>query len=336
METVLDKEFGSSANICGRIPYHARKLVQQNGVKLCRYADDFIITGTSRELLENKVKPVIETFLKDRGLELSQEKTSVTHISKGFDFLGQNVRRYNLRNGGSKLLIKPSRKNIKRFLTGVRAIIKKMATCKQEVLIRKLNPMIRGWANYHRHVVSKETFSKVDYEIWIALWCWAARRHPNKGKKWISRKYFRQVKGVQRAFSCTTLNKDGDKRDLTLFRASIIPIVRHPQILPEANPFAPEWDAYFERRLSNKMHHSYTGRETLKSLKAIQKGECPQCGKPLPKRGHKGIVNHILGRLQGGKANVMNLVLLHPECHAEGHKLGFKHKLPAEVRNTSA
>jgi RNA-directed DNA polymerase len=336
LEIVLDREFSSSANICGRIPFHARKLVQQNGVKLCRYADDFIVTGTSRELLEEKVKPVIEAFLRERGLELSQEKTSVTHINKGFDFLGQNVRRYKLRNGGSKLLIKPSKKNVQRFLTGVRTTIKKMATLKQEVLIARLNPMIRGWANYHRHVVSKEVFSKIDYKIWLALWCWSKRRHPNKGRKWISRRYFRQVKGLQRAFSCTALNQDGNKQDFTLFRASTIAIVRHPQILPEANPFAPDHDAYFERRLSNKLHHSYSGRNTLKSLRVIQNGVCPECRNPLPIKGQKGIVNHIRGRLKGGKANITNLALLHKECHEEGHQFGFKYKLPAEAQNASA
>jgi len=80
-----------------------------------RYADDFIITGNSKELLEKEVKPCVEAFLDERGLQLSQEKTKLTHISEGFDFLGQNVRKY-----GGKLLIKPSAKNVKAFLDKVR------------------------------------------------------------------------------------------------------------------------------------------------------------------------------------------------------------------------
>jgi len=335
IEVMLDKEFGSSRNICQRINYHARKLVQQNGVKLSRYADDFIITGTSKELLEDNVKPAIEAYLKERGLELSQDKTSITHICDGFDFLGQNVRKYLLRNGSSKLLIKPSEKNIHTFLSGIRTIIKKMASTKQEYLISKLNPMIRGWGNYHHHVVSKLVFSKVDYEIWIALWCWAKRRHPNKGRKWISQKYFRKVKGINRAFSCIATDDEGKKRTHVLFRASSIPIVRHTQILPAANPFDLKYDAYFENRLSNKMHRNYEGRETLKSLLENQKGNCLQCGNPLPIKGKKGIVHHLKGRLKGGKSNFLNLILLHPNCHAEGYKYGFKLKLPAGVRNTS-
>ena len=125
-------------------------MVHQNGVKLCRYADDFIVTRYSKELLEVRVKPIIESFLKVRGLELSQEKTKITHSTKGFDFLGQNVRRYVLRNGGSKLLIKPSKDNIRNFLRKVREAIVQMRSYTQENVIRRLNPMIRGWANYHK------------------------------------------------------------------------------------------------------------------------------------------------------------------------------------------
>jgi len=129
-------------------------------VHLVRYADDFIITGRSKEQLEHEVLPLLEAFLHARRLEFSQEKTSITHIENGFDFLGQNVRMYN-----GKLLIKPSKKNIQSFLEKVRAIIKdhKQATIGQ--LICMLNPIIRGWARYHRHVVSKKVFASVDRAI---------------------------------------------------------------------------------------------------------------------------------------------------------------------------
>ena len=320
MEALLDREFGSSRNICGRVPYQARKLVEKNGVKLCRFADDFIVTGTSKELLRDQVKPVLEKFMQERGLELSQDKTKITPLDKGFDFLGQHVRKYELRNRKSKLLIKPSRKSVQNFLGEVRRMIKVMATWKQENVIARLNPIIRGWANYHRHVVSKEVLSQVDYKIWIALWRWAKRRHPNKGRKWISRKYFRPVKGFQRAFSCT----QKDQKLVTLFRASSIPIVRHPQIRPESNPFDPDHEAYYEMRLSKKLHKSFAGRNTLKALWTNQKGKCPECGEALPSKGPKGYIKYIQSRLKAGKANIHNLVLLHEQCHAEGYRLGFQ------------
>jgi RNA-directed DNA polymerase len=119
-------------------------------VNLVRYADDFVITGKSKELLEGEIKPLVEQFLRERGLELSPTKTVVTPVTQGFDFLGQNVRRYS--NG--KLLIKPSTKNVKRFLAGIRETIKAALGKSAADLINELNPKIRGWANYHRHVVS--------------------------------------------------------------------------------------------------------------------------------------------------------------------------------------
>ena len=131
-----------------------KKFRRQDKVHMVRYADDFIITGNSKELLENEVKPLVEKFLSTRGLELSPEKTSITHIDKGFDFLGVNIRKYN-----GKLLIKPSKKNVKAFLDKVRNAIKDNKAAKQVNLIKMLNPIIRGWANYHRTVNAKETFT---------------------------------------------------------------------------------------------------------------------------------------------------------------------------------
>jgi RNA-directed DNA polymerase len=255
LESLLNKAFTHS----GRRDKKGRALRQTYGVRLIRYADDFIITGRNKEILEQEIKPMITSFLKERGLELSQDKTKITHITDGFDFLGQNVRKYKLRNGKMKMLIKPSAKNIHTFLMGIRTTIKKMATAKQVNLIGILNSKIRGWANYHSHVVSKEVFNKVDYEIWMALWCWAKRRHPKKDNRWISDKYFHPVKGVNRAFSCAVTEENGNKKQYVLFTASSIPIIRHTKIKSAANPFDPVWDAYFEERISNKMHHNQEG-----------------------------------------------------------------------------
>lgn len=153
-------------------------------VHFVRYADDFIITGENKEILEDKVKPIVQQHISKRDLELSEEKTIVTHIDKGFDFLGQNIRKYN-----GKLLIKPSEKNVKGFVKNVRKIIKDNPCAHPSHLIWKLNPVIRGWANFHSHVVSKAIFGRVDFEITKALWKWARRRHPKKSKKWIKKWY---------------------------------------------------------------------------------------------------------------------------------------------------
>lgn len=147
-------------------------------VNLIRYADDFIITGSTKELLENEVQPVVAQFLHDRGLQLSPEKTCITPISEGFDFLGQDLRKYN-----GKLLVKPFKKNTHAFLDKVRHLIRANCAAPQADLIAMLNPIIQGWANYHRHVAAKATFRKMDSEIWRALWRWATRRHPGKGRR---------------------------------------------------------------------------------------------------------------------------------------------------------
>jgi RNA-directed DNA polymerase len=134
-------------------------------VNLIRYADDFIITGRAKELLEGEIKPLVEQFLQERGLELSPAKTVIAHVEKGFEFLGQNVRKYP--NG--KLLIKPSKKNVKTFLDGIRKTIKAALGMSAADLIRYLKPKIRGWTNYHRHVVSTRTFACVDHHIFSSL-----------------------------------------------------------------------------------------------------------------------------------------------------------------------
>ncbi|MEM5353431.1 group II intron reverse transcriptase/maturase [Paraburkholderia caribensis] len=127
----------------------ARTRAQLNVI---RYADDFVVTGISKEVLESQVLPAVRQFMAARGLELSEEKTRITHISEGFDFLGQNVRKYD-----GKLLTKPAKKSIKSLVDKVRGIIKGNASTTQEDLIHKLNPGIRGWAMYHRHSVAKAT-----------------------------------------------------------------------------------------------------------------------------------------------------------------------------------
>jgi len=137
-------------------------------VHFVRYADDFIITGKNKEILEQEIMPLVKEFLSVRGLTLSEEKTKITHIDKGFDFLGFNLRKYN-----GKLLIKPSKEKVKKFLDTIRETIESNKTCTQVTLIRFLNPKITGWANYYKHCVAAETFRKTDSQIFWKLWQWS-------------------------------------------------------------------------------------------------------------------------------------------------------------------
>jgi RNA-directed DNA polymerase len=207
------------------------------------YADDFIITGASKEVLEQKVKPVVTAFLRERSLELSPEKTHITHIEDGFDFLGFNVRKYK-----GKLLIKPSKKSTKAFLDNIREFIKANKTAKTENLLRQLNPKIRGWANSRHYAVSKKTFSYVDKCIFQALQQWIKRRHPNKNATWLKKKYFRSQGLRNWIFFARSHDRKGNVILLDLFKAAAVPIKRHVKIKGEANPYDPAFKDYFERR----------------------------------------------------------------------------------------
>ncbi|WP_395400877.1 group II intron reverse transcriptase/maturase [Pseudoduganella sp. UC29_106] len=221
----------------------ARSKAQLNVV---RYADDFVVTGVSRDVLELKVLPAVRQFMAGRGLELSEEKTRLTNITEGFDFLGQNVRKYD-----GKLLIKPAKKSLQSLLDKVSEIIKSNASVTQSALIQKLNPVIRGWAMYHRHVVAKASFSSIDSHIWNRLWRWARRRHPNKGARWVRSRYFR-VNG-DRSWDFATKNSADDSiSEFRLFRAQTTPIMRHVKIRGLAHPFDPVWATYFARRRTAK------------------------------------------------------------------------------------
>jgi RNA-directed DNA polymerase len=228
-------------------------------VNLVRYADDFIITGATREVLIDEVQPIVRRFLAERGLELSPAKTKIVHVEEGFDFLGQNVRKYN-----GKLLITPSKQSIRALLTRVREIIRKHRASSPGVLVNQLNPVIRGWANYHRHVVSSKRFSAVDHEIWKALWRWAKRRHPGKNLLWVRRRYFATIEGRQWVFGGTWRDNAGKEHDRRIFRAASVPIRRHVAIRGDANPFDPAWRDYFQRRRKSTVRRAALPRGSVR------------------------------------------------------------------------
>jgi RNA-directed DNA polymerase len=210
-------------------------------VNVIRYADDFIVTGDSKQLLEDKVKPAIESFLKTRGLQLSEEKTHLTHIESGFSFLSQNVRKYK-----GKLLITPTKDSIRSVLENINNIIRKYRGVAAEVLIGALNPVLRGWVNYHRHVVAKDTFSVVSNHLYRQLWKWMRRRHGKKNKHWLARKYW--LVGKRPWVFSTRAIRHGAEHVYELFHPHRVAIVRHTKIRANANPYDPAWEPYFQDR----------------------------------------------------------------------------------------
>jgi len=287
----------------------------QHKVNLIRYADDFIITGNSKELLEEEVLPLVERFLAERGLALSKEKTKVTHIDEGFDFLGWNVRKYQ-----GKCLIRPAKKNVKAFLDSIRAVLRANRASSQDIVIAKLNPIIRGWANYHKSQVAADTFNRVDQIIWHSLLRWAKRRHHNKGVRWVLQRYFRKVGKTALVFA-TEERRNRKLERVFIFRAFGVKIKRHAKVASEANPFDPEWDAYFEARKAKKVvaDWSVLAPKHLELWKE-QDGRCPVCTRHIEADDLVLIdKHHKVPKAHGGPDEQANLVLLHLNCHRQHH-----------------
>ena len=236
-------------------------------INVIAYADDFVVTAASKELLEEKVIPILTSALGEVGLELSKEKTRITQIEEGFDFLGFNIRKY--QNG--KLLIKPSKANVKSFLTDIREIIRKGVALPTDQLIYRLNQKITGWTNYYRGSVSSRIFARIDSEIFLALKQWGLKRHARKGKYWIIRRYFTTIGHDQWRFYCTTIDKSGNKKKIYLKNASETHIRRHKKILAAANPFNPQFKDYFEKReKERKTRENVSENSKYAGLKLIQ------------------------------------------------------------------
>jgi RNA-directed DNA polymerase len=191
-------------------------------VHLIRYVDDFLVTTPTKEIAA-EVCNIIREFLAIRGLELSLEKTLITHIDDGFDFLGWRFRKYK-----GQLLIKPSEKSIKSISQKLKTIISNARSWTQDELIKKLNQIIRGWANYHRHIVAKVIFKRLDHYVWEITWQWGKRRHPNKGYKWIFNKYWSSEGSRNWVFQT---------KKTKLLQFSDFQIRRHSMSKLDANPY---------------------------------------------------------------------------------------------------
>ena len=282
-------------------------------VKLVRFADDFAITGKTKELLEEEVRPLTAEFLNQRGLKLSESKTRITHIEEGFDFLGKHFQKH-----GGKLLIKPSRQNVQAFLTGIKATFRENLHAPVERLLMELNPKIRGWAMFHRTTASKKVFGYVDHRIFCELERWMQRRHPDKSLPWCYKKYLTQVGNRHYVLEGTTLDRRGKPRTIRLVKAKDVPIKRHVKIRAAANPYDSQWETYFEERIGLQMKENFRGYDKLLKLWFNQNGRCPQCGQKItPETGWH--LHHRVWVVNGGDDSMANLVVMHPICHMQLH-----------------
>ncbi|NES07973.1 MAG: group II intron reverse transcriptase/maturase [Okeania sp. SIO2F4] len=286
-----------------------RKRDNKKALSLIRYADDFVVLHKDIKVVL-QAKTVIQEWLNQIGLELKPEKTKIAHTLEeykgnkpGFDFLGFTIRQWRVKStkNGFKTLIKPSSKSIKTHYRKLAGILDENKTVTTKALIAKLNPVIRGWANYFSTQVSKKIFNKLDMLLWKRVWRWASRRHPNKSATWVKKKYFPNTKGTRN----WVLN-DGE---YILNLHSDVPIVRHIKVKGNKSPYDGDW-TYWSSRIGK---HPGVRKEVTTLLKR-QKNKCAFCGLTFSPIDLMEI-DHIKPRSKGGDNTLKNKQLLHRHCH---------------------
>ena len=310
---------GMEAEVRGIVP---KTINGQSELGIVRYADDFVVIHKDRKVIE-QAKEVISKWLGKMGLELKPEKTRIAHTLEGsdpgFDFLGFNVRQYKVGKyqGGKtgkrfKTFIKPSAKSIKSHKEKLKAVVESHKAAPQAALISRLNPIIKGWCNYHRTVVSKEVFGEIDTYVWEITWKWAKRRHPNKSETWIAKKYWKAGGSKQWNFT--------DNKGARLLLHSETEIVRHVKVKGTVSPMDGNL-VYWSKRLRKSPDVS---NRVIKLL-GKQKGKCGHCGM-LFRDGDKWEIDQILPKSLGGKDSYDNLQLLHDYCHHQKSRTDGSHK----------
>ena len=288
-----------------------------------RYADDFVVLCKTQEDAIT-VKKLLTKELNKIGLELSKEKTRISHLDKGFDFLGWNFRRYTTTSRGNKkcVLIKPSKKNIQDFKDRLKEVFKEIRGHNQLAVIFKLQPIIRGWGNYHKSVVSKEIYNELDNYIFSKLKKWGKREHSKKSWEKIKQKYWGRLcpgRNDNWVFGYKA-KSNNEEFSCYLEKLAWIPIVRHTTVTFTNSPDDPNLKEYWEKR--NKQS------EARRLIQKIAKGKCDLakstdykcrwCNEGITSEGLLNVqIHHIIPRRLKGEETIRNKILLHSECHRQ-------------------
>jgi RNA-directed DNA polymerase len=234
---------------------------------LVRYADDLVALCHSRQQAE-QVKTRLAQWLTPRGLAFNEDKTRIVALDDGFDFLGFNVRRYHQR----LVLIKPSKQAVRRIRLRLRTELRLLRGANAAAVLKKLTPIIRGWAAYYRTEVSSEVFSALDDYMWKLTYRWARHNHPNKSRWWVVDRYYGQ-------FHPTIRNRwvFGD-RDSSAYlpKFAWTKIVRHAMVAGTASPDDPTLAHYWVQRRSKQPPPPLSA--PVRHLLGVQQGRCAACG----------------------------------------------------------
>jgi RNA-directed DNA polymerase len=284
---------------------------------ITRYADDLVIFCKSQEDAFRAVDD-LSCFLKTKGLALSESKTKIVHLTEGFSFLGFNIRWYRDKNTkkGRKVLIKPSKESLQDVRNNIKQVWLDNKSHNVNYLIGKLNPIIRGIANYFRTVVSSRIFQKLDTWMFERAKRYAKRMHPHKNQGWRKRRYWGRL----------NLDRNdhwvfGDKQTgQYLLKFSWHKIRRHAMIKSDASPDDPNLKEYWDSRNKKKSEILIPSYQKLAQKQGYK---CPICGESLfndePLQKH-----HKTPRSEGGNDSYANLELMHYYCHQQVHLLGQK------------
>lgn len=304
----MEKEIGVRYIMKGN---QQNRLVSPHSV--VRYADDFVIlceTKKQAHEMYEKLKPYLDT----RGLELAPDKTKITHLSEGFEFLGFNVRRYQS-NDREKLLIKPSKTSIKEAKRKISDIFRECHGKSVEILIGKLNPIIRGYALNWNKVVSSKIFGELDNHMFGMVVRFLKRQHPMKSWKWIKARYFKPDRtGQSKDRWILTDPYKGNQ----LIRMKWTPIERHVQITFKNSPFDKTLSEYYRKRdIKEFKANNIASRQKLAKKQNYQ---CPFCGHSLCDIEEGLEVHHKTPKALGGTDEYTNLWLVHISCHIDHHR----------------
>ena len=279
-----------------------------------RYADDFVVTAETKEDIE-AILPKIKDWLAKRGLRLNEEKTQIRHLSEGFNFLGFNIRSYK-----GKCLIKPQKEKVQAKLREIKDWLENHPNVQPGEVIQVLNPILRGWANYYRYVVSKKTFATFDHQMVKLLIKWAKRRHPSKGIRWVIPRYFGRIGGNHWVFKGRALDRWGAFKDYYLYRTADMTITRHIKVKGNASPDDPTLQAYWTQRKTKYGKAYFVQGSKLYRVAESQHWKCAICRQHLFNEEDITIhIHHEKEVAKGGNDEEENLRLVHAPCHAQIH-----------------
>lgn len=295
------------------IKYDKRGQIIGNRIVI-RYADDFVCLCETQEDATTVVNH-LQQWLGQRGLQLNREKTKIVHITEGFDFLGFNVRHYTdiSRKTGYKLLVKPSKQAIKDIKLKIKQVWLKHQAQDVKTIVAKLNPIIRGWANYYKVGVSRKVFEELDAWMHKRARRYAKRMHPNKNDSWRKKRYFGR-------FNLKRNDKwiFGDfESGIHLLKFTWFKIKRHVLVPGLSSPDDPnrEVKQWFKDK---RKRQSQNYKSSVQKLAKNQNFVCPKCKESLF-NGETLHTHHIIPKSNGGKDTYKNLQLVHLFCHQQIH-----------------